>query len=307
MPSVNIPFPGLYHSWLSQELDNEEERFIEYECDENEEGEKAFPEPLRIASPDLADILYRAMDYSAAHLSLAKAYTDAFDAWAGEALGFTRSGWRGVWGRKPDGSYGKLRRERYRFDSLGAKFEEMTSPREYNFTTDRIFCELSGRTVARLFRMSREDNHARLAACIRERFTSRDGFISHYSNRLADWLEKPLADWDHNELGTLLRALLPDDDDALMWMTLEGETGWKAMNEVLNWAKFNEFRTEKRAELLRDWLDDDREAALIWRAHNRDAFAAIVAADPAAFPDAESDGGFYRCDKTPDMFDGAPA
>lgn len=299
MPSINIPFPGLYHSWLSEELDRAEELEIEHDETEREDGEAAFPAPLRLPGHEIGDALFYAMDYSAAHLYLAKAYTDAFDYWAGEALGFKRSEWRYSWAQK--------RKTRIQVDRLGLVFEEMTSPREYNFATDRVFCQISMRTVQALFRMSKAESHSRLEACIKARFTSRDGFISHYSNRLCDWLEKPLSDWDHNELGTLLRALLPEDsDESLMWATIEGETAFNALNAGLDWQKFQALKTEKRAELLRAWLDADPERALIWKASDPAAFGAIVAAVPDLFPDAQEDGGFYRCPETPDMFEGAP-
>lgn len=294
MPSINIPFPGLYDSWLSAELDYTEEQEAEYRAEEDEEGERAFPEPLRLSVSDLAELQFDCMDYSAAYLYLAKTYTEAFDYWAGEALGFTRMEWRYSWADK--------RKTRVKVDRLGLIFEEMTSPREYNFTTDRIFCQVSGRVVKALFRVSKAEGHSRLEACIKERFTSRSGFISHYSNRLSDWLSKPLADWDENELGTLLRALLPEDDDSLMWATLEGETGYNALSKGMDWAKLDAAKLEKRAELLRDWLDSDAERALIWKASNLDTFRAIVAAAPELFPDAEEDGGFYRCPHTSDMF-----
>ena len=46
---------------------------------------------------------------------------------------------------------------------------------------------------------------AKLKERIKERFSSRDGFMSFYSSDLGDW-PKELKDWDHNQLSTLLEV-----------------------------------------------------------------------------------------------------
>lgn len=90
-------------------------------------------------------------------------------------------------------------------------FHSITSPKYYNYETDRLFAEISEADARKLFAMLRGDN--RLHDTIKGRFTSCDGFISHYSNDIDEWLDKPLMEWDCNELGTLLLALdLPTND-----------------------------------------------------------------------------------------------
>lgn len=84
-------------------------------------------------------------------------------------------------------------------------FEEMTSPREYNFTTDRIFTEISFKDVKKLRKYVSDSV---LEKHIKKRFTSRDGFSSFYPNDFNTWQEKPLSKWDHNEIGTLIEAAL---------------------------------------------------------------------------------------------------
>jgi len=84
-------------------------------------------------------------------------------------------------------------------DSL--TFESLNSPREYNFTTDRIFCELSTDDIRKLHAF------ALLGAidkAIDETFKSRDGFSSFYDDFVDEWRTKPVLDWDHNELAVLL-------------------------------------------------------------------------------------------------------
>lgn len=82
---------------------------------------------------------------------------------------------------------------------LDCEFVEMTSPRGYNFETDRIFVKFSREAVARMWRgVSRAD----FEKAVKARFTSRSGFISHYSNDWRDW--GPISTWDHNQIGTLV-------------------------------------------------------------------------------------------------------
>ena len=81
------------------------------------------------------------------------------------------------------------------------KFDELSSPREYNFTTDRIFAKV---TLKDLYRVKREVTPLGLAAMAKEMFTSRDGFSSFYSPDVKSW--GGLAGWDVNQCGCLLAA-----------------------------------------------------------------------------------------------------
>ena len=78
-------------------------------------------------------------------------------------------------------------------------FESLSSPREYNFSTDRIFCEID---YAELCGIIKSFDLKAFAAFVRERFTSRDGFISYYSADLSEWGK--IETWDHNQCGTAL-------------------------------------------------------------------------------------------------------
>lgn len=91
------------------------------------------------------------------------------------------------------------------FDINGVVFDELDSPREYNFTTDRIFIKLPLGECKRIFEYVCKDE---LQALISERFTSCDGFTSFYSNDLSSWGD--IAEWDHNQLGTLLECYAND-------------------------------------------------------------------------------------------------
>lgn len=86
---------------------------------------------------------------------------------------------------------------------LGVKFEfeEMKSPRFYNFETDRIFAKLSRADFCKLLKKVRG---ARLREMAKEMFTSRSGFISFYSNKVEEWGR--IDTWDHNHCGAVLAA-----------------------------------------------------------------------------------------------------
>lgn len=90
------------------------------------------------------------------------------------------------------------------------ELEEVQSPREYNFTTDRLFVRIPIDTIEQI---ASQMDDAPLRETIRKNHSSYDGFISYYSNDLDDpeW-QKPVRDWDLNQLGTLLEAKLLQDD-----------------------------------------------------------------------------------------------
>lgn len=88
---------------------------------------------------------------------------------------------------------------------IAMKFESLQSPREYNFATDRIFCEIELEEVKRI-RSATDEKAFRDEA--RNRFTSRSGFISFYSPDVDDWGD--IDDWDHNQVGTLIAAYIDE-------------------------------------------------------------------------------------------------
>jgi hypothetical protein len=185
--SILIPFPGFYESSLSAIVDDE----IEQVFDISDGGGVS-------AIPDVW-IGAHAINYSAIYKEVARLYGFAWVEQFTEATGI----------------------------ALDAQFEEMTSPKYYNFETDRLFMTISALAVAHLFEASEADNHERLTAVIKERHTSYDGFASFYSNDLGEWLSKPVGTWDHNELCTLLLAVLAihegGDGDFAAWELLEND------------------------------------------------------------------------------------
>lgn len=211
---INVPFPGFYCSWYDQEIDREMENAVEGYI---ESDPRDIPKELK---DEVLGIFQRNFNLAVCHNRICKDYVKAFNEWF---------------------------EEKYELD---LEFESMTSPKYYNFETDRLFAFISEEKVQALFDLARPD----LDAEIKRRFTSRDGFISHYPNSLAYW-PTDLADWDHNRLGTLLTALFSreEDDDYEVFQELcDSECFACAVDASIDWPGFNadvhEFLMEKARE-----------------------------------------------------------
>jgi hypothetical protein len=302
-------FPGFYESDLSHAVDREGESWIEYRCDGGESGpdyESDYPAPLSLAD-DLASLLFYHTQYDDAYQSLARSWAAAFDYHAGEMLGLTVPSTRRTWTGE---AFAVVPCE---CPSVGIAFGEMESPREYNFTTDRVFGRVRLSTMRDLFNRSAADRHETLSRVIRERFTSRSGFVSFYSNDVRDWVKKPLRDWDHNEYGTLLWAALEiagGDLDCREYYsgffadvrktTLENDGAHDAWCNAVDWPAFEAARAEMRVERLAAWLLDDGDAARAWIAANPDHVSEMRQhAGPSL---AALLGEAARCPDTVDMF-----
>lgn len=85
--------------------------------------------------------------------------------------------------------------------NLPLQFESIKSPREYNFSTDVIYCTISTENAAWLFDTCDKTLLHKIA---RETFTSRGGFISFYDPDFTEWGD--ILTWDHNQVGALIRA-----------------------------------------------------------------------------------------------------
>ena len=199
---TTIPFAGFYNSIWSDGIDRAEEMYLENL--EQEDGVK-----IEASS----DAIWRAADYVAMYSYVARKYVDYLNDYI---------------------------KDEFDLD-LDLKFESMQSPREYNFTTDRLFCYISEENLRKLRSFVAEDE---LRLAIKTRFTSRSGFISSYDNDLDDW--PPLEEWDHNEIGTLFVALLGEGGD-WEWSIYEQmqEEFDRAFQEGVDWAKFDELLKEE--------------------------------------------------------------
>lgn len=114
------------------------------------------------------------------------------------------------------------------------QFEQMEGPKEYNFRTDRAFALIDPEEVKRIEPAKHSEAFAQVLA---DWFTSRDGFCSFYSNDPdgKEW-QKPVEQWDHNQLSALLAAYVMQSQDGeelrdrLFYDVAESEAaaaGWK--------------------------------------------------------------------------------
>lgn len=253
---MKIPFPGYYDSMYSSALDSEAEQECEHRAETDKETQ---PEGLQLDAHTYSELLFDCVDYRKSECALNVAYAEALDNLLTECVGF----------------------------KTHITYESMSSPREYNFTTDRIFVDIPKSVVRKLWRISKADGHNALRERIAKHCTSYDGFISYYKNDLKSWLKRSVERWDHNELEILLLAVLDIKFDqqeqggndfrwAMYYATTEDESTFNAFQSAVDWSKFDKLCADKRGEL---------EDAL------RDRGVEIPAP---------------RCDRTPDLFSSPP-
>ena len=93
------------------------------------------------------------------------------------------------------------------YEIPGMEYDELSSPMFYNFSTDRVFAFIPYRSLYNMaYQLADEESDA-LQIIASEWFTSRSGFMSHYSPNIETWGDT-LQDYDHNQLGALLAAWL---------------------------------------------------------------------------------------------------
>lgn len=174
---IFAPFVGFYDSVLTSAVDNEVEMMAYNAC-----------EGTDIEQGEVQELIARHCDFRKVYLKAAQMWVKRFNEWvAAESDGNTE---------------------------LGLTFKELISPREYNFTTDRILCEIDTDVVFTLRCVSQMT----LNEHCQQRHTSYSGFHSFYSN---DWTTWPndVLEWDCNQMQTLLEAWLLDNvQEAGKWI-----------------------------------------------------------------------------------------
>lgn len=73
------------------------------------------------------------------------------------------------------------------------QLKEMTSPREYNFTTDKLVCELEV-DMDKIKKWCYETEREKFEEYLKENYTSCDGFISFIPNNVREFKEKEDTD-----------------------------------------------------------------------------------------------------------------
>ena len=160
-----IPFDGFYNSYISSDIEHQIGQQIEWDCDIYDLNEN---------EQQILWDNYLSVNRSSFYNEIAEHYTDLYiDALNERLEGFT----------------------------LKAKFNLLTSPREYNFETDRIFIDIERDHAIDFIKYIIKNHKKELEKKIQDRFTSRSGFWSHYKNGLDLWT-KDYSEWDHNQIGT---------------------------------------------------------------------------------------------------------
>lgn len=85
------------------------------------------------------------------------------------------------------------------------EFEKISSPRYYNFENDAIHCKITfNKTKVKQYL---NENFEAFSKYIKERYTSRDGFISFHSNDPKDWMNK----WNEHQVGSILQFICENE------------------------------------------------------------------------------------------------
>jgi len=171
-----IPFDGFYNSYISSDIEHQIGQQIEWDSDTFDLNE------------DEQQILwdnYLSVNTKYFYNQIAEDYTNFYIHALNERLkGFT----------------------------LDAKFNLLISPREYNFETDRIFIDIEKNHAIDFIKYIIKNFKKTLENKIKERFTSRSGFWSHYKKGLDLWT-KDYSEWDHNQIGTCFELFNLEEED----------------------------------------------------------------------------------------------
>lgn len=79
------------------------------------------------------------------------------------------------------------------YEDFNMEFVRISSPREYNFSTDQIVYNLTTKDDEKFFEVIKEkmyENYGTLRDMIKERHTSYDGFFSFMSNNIDEWFDE---------------------------------------------------------------------------------------------------------------------
>lgn len=150
--------------------------------------------------------------------------------------------------------FGNFLAEKYNLQvSFG--YKELSSPREYNFVTDRIFATITKEDVIKACRVA---TSAGLRQKAKERFTSRDGFISFYSPDVRSW--GPLVAWDINQVGTIFEAIAHKEEEFHYYMYERmTEDIFNTVTNNIDWPKLEQKIKEAKLEASGEVEPDARK------------------------------------------------
>ena len=171
-----IPFDGFYESFISDDIDHQIGQQIEWDTDIYDLNE----DEQQVLWDNYLDI-NRSYFYN----QIAEDYTNF---------------------------YIEILNRRLKGFELKATYKFFTSPREYNFSTDRIFIEIGENHAIDFIKYIIKHYKKELEEKIKQRFTSRSGYWSHYKNTLNSWTQD-YSEWDCNMIGTCFELFDLEEED----------------------------------------------------------------------------------------------
>ena len=171
-----IPFEGFYNSFISGDIENEIDSLTQYYSESYE---------LNDNEEQLLSNSFLSVNNNNFYNEICKDYTSFYIDKLNEIIkDFT----------------------------LKATYKCFISPKEYNFETDRIFIEIEENHCIDFIKYIIKNYKKELDKKIKERFTSRSGFISFYENNLESWTNN-YKEWDHNQIGTCFELFNLEEED----------------------------------------------------------------------------------------------
>lgn len=169
---TTIPFCGFYGSLADGQIEAAVE-LMQYNADEE-------PESCLHGVPDLWDKI----NYRALHVEYAQDYLELYQQWLADEWGL----------------------------EIQLHFGELSSPREYNFATDKIIAQLTSQDLLKLRRWVLKHHEQEFRQVVYDQLEVRSGFIPFYSNDLDDWPDDP-REWESPQIGLLFEVFgeLPGD------------------------------------------------------------------------------------------------
>ena len=231
--SVEIPFSGFYETSHNAMFDD----WLEYENETLASEHDATGEQLN----ELAEKFYSGVNWQAAHVQYAKEYCEAL-------CSMVKDESREYLTDESD--------QRYLSKGLALTidFEEMTSPRFYNYENDRIYGKIAIEHLQAMLAAIPSDDWK---AWVEKNCASYDGFISHYSNDASAWPDD-LREWGEAGLGLLMQCYLihilggaDKAREALSWGIMEDARGNGFIDDCI-WGNANSDFKEYADSLRKD-------------------------------------------------------
>jgi hypothetical protein len=114
------------------------------------------------------------------------------------------------------------------------QFKELNSPREYNFTTDKLVCEVEV-DLDKLKKYCYETEREKFEEYLKENYSSYDGFISFVPNNVKEF-EQEKDDTDVM-IDFYILSHLEDDYSKEGWEVLREDNAESAQNLIYNYVQ----------------------------------------------------------------------